>query len=101
MPTADNCLAIKQTPLEEWEKKVIKKPEALKELTEQHNKKYKTTGQTFKTSDGKPLIVHCAPASAAGSAQAEPEDWPAEQTYDSMGAVKDGNCKTMPGSPAK
>ena len=99
MPTADNCLAIKQTTLEEWEKKITKKHEALKALMEQHNKKYNTTGQTFKTSDGKPalpLATHCPQ-----SAQGEPEDWPAEQTYDSMDAVKDGNFETMSGSPAK
>ena len=43
MPTAENCLAIKQTALEEWEKKVTKKHEALKALMEQHNKKYNMT----------------------------------------------------------
>ena len=31
MPTADNCLAIKQTPLEEWEKKITKKRQKLLE----------------------------------------------------------------------
>ena len=75
MPTADNCLAIKQASLEEWEKKINKKHEALKTLTEQHNKKYNATGQTFKTSDGKPVTVHLPLLN--GSAQAEPEDWPA------------------------
>ena len=52
MPTTDNCLAIKQTPLEEWEKNIVKTHEALKGLTEKRNKQYNATGKTFKTSDG-------------------------------------------------
>ena len=100
MPTADQCLAIKQTSVEEWEKKINKKHEALKALMDQHNKKYNTTGQTFKTSDGKPVLP-LSPLSAAGSAQKEPEDWPAEHTYDSIEAVKDGPILTMTGSPAQ
>ena len=95
MPTADNCLAIKRTSLEEWEKKITKKHEALKALTQQHNEKYNTTGQTFRINDGAP--VKPAPP-GAGSTQGEPEDWPAEQTYDSMEAVKDGSFQTMSGS---
>ena len=100
MPTADNCLAIKQASLEEWEKKINKKHEALKTLTEQHNKKYNMSGQTFKTNDGKPSSV-TLPLSTAETAKREPEHWPAEQTYDSMDAVKDGSVHTMTGSPAK
>ena len=52
MPTADNCLASKQTSLEEWENNIVKKHEALQDLTEKRNKKYNATGKTFKTSDG-------------------------------------------------
>ena len=100
MPTADNCLAIKQTSLEESEKNIVKKHEALKDLTEKHNKKYNTTGKTFKTNDGKP-VLKIVPGSAAGSAEDEPQDWPTEQTYASMNAVQDGNLQTMSGSPPK
>ena len=31
----------------------------------------------------------------------EPQDWPTEQTYDSMDTVKDRNFQTMSGTPAK
>ena len=98
MPTADNCLAITQESLEGCEKKIVRKLEALKELIRQHNDKYNTTGQTFRTNDGAP--VKLAPP-GAGSTKGEPEDCSPEQTYDSIDAVQDGNIQTMPGSPAE
>ena len=89
MPTADNCLAIRQDFLEELEKKIMRKQEALKDLIRQHNDKY---------NDGAP--VKPAPP-GAWSTEGEPEDCSPEQTYDSIDAVQDGNIQTMPGSPAE
>ena len=100
MPTADNYLAIKQTSLDEWEKKIARKQEALKAITATHDKKYNPSGRTFKANNPSSSTVPRTTLIAQED-EGEPQDWPAEQVYASMDAVSDDSLEAMPGSPSQ
>jgi len=102
MPTADKCLAIKQSAVDDWEKKLVVKHTALRDIIQAHDAKYNPSGRTHKTT------ADTSASSSAGGAKSsvpspsddEPIDWPAEQTYDSMDAIKsEGKLVAMVGSP--
>ena len=106
MPTADNCLAVKQAAIDDWEKKLVAKHTALQDIIKEHDEKYNPSGRTHKTT-----AAGDASSSAGGAsnppglqslASEDVIDWPAEQTYDSMDALKkEGTMEAMAGSPAE
>ena len=106
MPTADNCLAVKQAAIDDWEKKLVAKHTALQDIIKEHDEKYNPSGRTHKTT-----AAGDASSSAGGAsnppglqslASEDVIDWPAEQTYDSMDALKkEGTMEAMAGLPAE
>ena len=99
MPTADNCLAIKQSAVDDWEKKLVVKHASLKEMIQAHDAKYNPSGRTHKTT-ADTVTLPIASSTVPRPSSEEVIDWPAEQTYDSMDAIKkEGKLVAMVGSP--
>ena len=103
MPTADNCLAMKQSAVDDWEKKLVAKHTALQDIIKLHDTKYNPSGRMHKTTaDTSSSSGGVAKSSVANPSGEEAVDWPAEQTYDSMEAIKsEGHLDAMAGSPAE